>query len=103
MGRGLRAVCNCANTGDIGDTGDWIWLHLRRGNRQLSYIDGEISAGIIAVEEVEELRERIYLPALADLERARDAQVHLDVRRAAEFIEAGGLSIDINAVGIVAG
>jgi hypothetical protein len=39
------------------------------GTGKLGDVDREVRAGIVAVEDVEELCERIYLPALADLER----------------------------------
>jgi len=77
------------------------WAPSGGRNRELDYIDGEVRAGIITVEEIEELDEGIDLPALFDFERTRDAQVRLDVRRAAEFVEAGVGSIDVNAVGVI--
>src|SRR5208282_5286315 len=64
-------------------------------------INGKISSGVVAVEDVEELRERINLPALAELERPRDAHIHLNVGRPTEFVETGGLSVHINAAGVV--
>ncbi len=40
-------------------------------------------------------------PALVDFEWTRDSQVGLDVRRAAEFVETGIGTVDIDAIGIV--
>ena len=87
-GCGLGAVGDRAKNADVGDA-VLIWLHLGRGDWELGDVDGEIRAGIVAVEEIEELRERVNLPALADLDRAGDAQVGLNVRGSAKFVEAG--------------
>ena len=72
---------------------------LHAGN--LHYVYRIIRPGIVAVEEVEELREGINLPALVEFERAGNAQVRLNVRRAAEFVEAGIHAVHINAPGVV--
>ena len=66
-----------------------IGRHLVAGIWQLNDIHRIVRSGIVAVEEVEEFDEWFDLPALVDFDRARDAQVRLDVRRAAEFVEAG--------------
>lgn len=66
-----------------------IGHHLTHRNGELRDVHGEIGAGIIAVEEIEELGEGINLPALVDLDGTRDAQVGLNVGRSAEFIETG--------------
>ena len=47
-----------------------------------------VCAGIVAIEEVEELGEWRDLPAVTEFEGTADAQVRLDVGRAAEFVEA---------------
>src|SRR5208282_119022 len=99
-GCGLGAACIAANTGDVRDALP-IGLHLRCRNWQLRNVDCEVCAGIVAVEQVEELDEGVDLPALVDFEGACDAEVGLDVRRAAEYVEAGVRSIDIDAVGVV--
>src|SRR5208282_1177503 len=57
--------------------------------RNLDDVHGVVRAGIVAVEEVEEFDEGIDSPALIDVDRPRHAQVRLNVRRAAEFVEAG--------------
>src|SRR5580658_437089 len=87
-------------TGDVRDPRG-IRLHLALRNRKLNHIDRVVRAGVIPVEQIEELDERIDPPALVDLEGTRHAQVGLDVRRAAENIEAGVVSIHIDAVGVV--
>src|SRR5258708_27054622 len=71
------------------------------GYRKRGHVGHKISAGIVAVEEIEELRERVDLPALANLDRAADAHVHLDVGRSAEFVEAGRLSVHGNPAAVV--
>src|SRR5208282_4944756 len=50
---------------------------------------------------VEELGERIDLPAFADLERTCDAQVRLYIRCASEFVEAGVHAVHKNASAVI--
>ena len=52
-----------------------------------------VRAGIVAVEEIEELDERQNLPAFADLERTADPQVRLYVRCTAKLVQAFGHSV----------
>jgi len=74
-GRGCAATWVRANTSDIGNAGHWIGHHLRRWNRKLHHIDCVVRPGIVTVEEIEELDERVELPALVEFERTRDPQV----------------------------
>lgn len=85
-GRRLRAGCIRANTADDGPT-VLIGHRLGPGHRQLNDVDRVIRAGVIAVEDVEELGEGVNLPALADLNGTRDAQVRLNVGRTAEYVQ----------------
>src|SRR4029077_13833178 len=64
-------------------------------------VGNEISAGVVAVEQVEELGERADLPALPDFDGAADAHVYLDVGRSAEIIEVGRLSVHRNAAAAI--
>src|SRR5208282_1013762 len=100
-GRSLRAVCNRTNTGDVGDACDRIRRHLGQRNRQLGYVDREVRAGVVPVEDIEELDKWIDLPALVNFDGTRNAQVGLDVRRAAKYVQAGVSSVHIDAVGVV--
>src|SRR6266481_8816192 len=90
-GLGYRAICNRADVGHIAAR------DLVGGYRKRGHVGNEISAGVVAVEEVEELGERVNLPALANLDRAGDAHVHLDVGRSAEIVEPGRLAVHGNA------
>src|ERR1700687_2264368 len=72
-------------------------------DRKRGHVGDVVSTGVIAIEEVEELGERVNLPAFADLDGAADAQIHLDVRRSAKFVEAGRLVVHGNAAAVVIG
>src|SRR5437879_2696656 len=90
-GFGYRAVGNRTDGGDV-SVG-----HVALRNGQRRNVGNKIGAGVVAVEQVEELGERVNLPALADLDRAADAHVHLDVGRSPEIVEPGRLSVHGNA------
>ena len=60
-----------------------------------------IFAGIVAVEEIEKFDEGRGGKALANFNRAADAQVHLDIRGATQTVERSFHSIDHNAVGAI--
>ncbi len=91
----MRTVCDRTDGGDV-SVG-----HVALRNGQRRNVGHKISAGVVAVEHVEELGERVNLPALADLDRAADTHVHLDVGRSAEIVELGRLSIHRNATAAV--
>ena len=67
-------------------------------NRQGARIRDKIVSGIVPVEKVEELDEGHQRPAFADLERTADAQIHLDVGRAAELVERRLHAVDDGAI-----
>jgi len=85
-GSGLGGVCDLANNAHVSDP-VLIWLHPAGGNRKLGDVDCEARAGNVAIEDVKELRERVNLPALTDLEGARNVQIRLDVRCSVKFVE----------------
>ena len=66
--------------------------------RQRGDVGDVVRAGIVAVEQIEELDERHDLPALSDLERPGDAQINLDVRGAAELVHRGLHAVDDRAI-----
>ncbi len=70
-----------ANGSDVGGI-----VHGRRDGADVRNV---VVAGIIAIEEVEELGERRYGPAFVDFEQTSDAHIHLDVGRAAKFVKRG--------------
>ena len=67
---------------------DW-----ERGN-----VGDVVRTGIVAIENIEELDEGCHRPALADREWTADAQVRLNIWRAAQRIEADGRAIDDGAI-----
>ena len=78
-----------------------VGLHLGCRNGELDDVDGIVRAGVVAVEEVEELDERADPPAVADREGAGDAEVGLEVWCSAELIEAGVGAVDPDSGGVV--
>ena len=68
------------------------------GRGQRRKVGNVIGAGIVAIEQVEELDEGHDAPALAQGERPADAQIHLHVRRSAELVESGLHAIHHGAV-----
>jgi hypothetical protein len=99
-GHGLSAGRICTDCGYIGYSSG-IGLHPRRRNGELCDVYGEVGPGIVAVEDVEELHKRVDLPSLADPKGAGDAQIGLEIRRAAKFVEAGVYAIHPDAATIV--
>src|ERR1700733_5408036 len=73
-GRGWGASRIAADAGHVGDT-LCIRCHLGCRYRKLDNVDGEVRAWIIAVEKIEEIDERVDLPALFDFERTCNPQV----------------------------
>lgn len=71
-----------------------IGLHLGCGHWELSHVDGVICTGIVTVEEVEELHERINLQTLVIFYGAGNAQVRLDIGFPSEFVEARIHTVD---------
>jgi hypothetical protein len=78
----LRLVCWHGERGDIGDV---------------------VSAGVVAVEEIEKFGEGHDDPAVAEVKGVADTEVGLNVRRGAKLIERGWRSIDRDALAIVGG
>jgi hypothetical protein len=72
------------------------WRHGQE--RHVGYI---IRSGIVAVEEIEELDEGNQRPAVVEVEGSADTQVGLNVGSAAEFIESGPDSVDLDAIAVV--
>ena len=97
--------CSRTYTADNGLT-VLIGRHLRCGDRELGDVHCEVGAGIVAVEDVEELSKGADVPAVADSEGTGDAQVGLHVRTAAKFVETGVrrwsvVELNKNASGVV--
>ena len=67
-------------------------------SRKRGEIRDVIRAGIVAVEKVEELDEGRGREALPELERAANAHIDLDVRRAAKLIHGGLHAVDDGAI-----
>src|SRR5208282_4402358 len=86
----LRASGVQAKRGGIGK--------IVHGRGQRGNVGHEKRTGIVAIEQVEEFGEGRKRPALANLDRAADTEVRLDVRRAAKFVERGLQPVDHRAV-----
>ena len=96
-GLGLGAVGIGAHLSDVGDA-VLIWLHLGGGDWKLRDIDGEIGAGIVAVEDVEKSSANGSISQRSWILNGRvTCRSVLDVRGAAKFVEAGIGSIYPNA------
>ena len=89
---GDRLGCGAGGIG--ADVGDVSGGHLILRNGQGGDVRDVIRAGIVAVKKIEELDERRESPALVEIDRPADAQVALDVRSSAKFIQGCRDSVD---------
>src|SRR5215831_9793290 len=100
-GCSLRAIGNGTDAGHVCDALR-VGLHLRLRDWELHDVRGEVRTRIVVVEKIEKLDKRINMPALVDLDGPRDAQIGLNVRCAAEFVQAGVYPVHVNARAVVA-
>ncbi len=76
---------------------------LCRRNRQRRNVGHKVRARIVAIEEIEEFDERRNVPVLVKSERTAHAQVSLNVRRSAKFVERSGRAVHRNARAVIRG
>src|SRR6266852_1549484 len=90
-------------------TCDWHgarWIRTKSGDvREIVHGNGEsadiadvVVAGIVAIEEVEKFDEGREGPTLVELDGTAHAQIGLNIRRAAEFVESGLHAVDHRAI-----
>jgi hypothetical protein len=65
------------------------------------HIGDVVRARIVAIEEIEKFDEGDQRPAIMEIERAGDAQINLNVGGAAELVQCGSDSIDLDAIAVV--
>src|ERR1700733_994381 len=96
-GNGLRGRAGyiCA---DICDVAGLSLICRNRERRDVGYVVG---TRVIAIEEIEELRERQERVVVAELDRPAYAQVGLDISCAAKLIERSWIAVNRDACRVV--